>query len=315
MFGISMDYVIFMVVLMLALVIDMGVLERKNKVFTIKKALRLTLFWIIISIIYFSYTWITKDRATALSYLSAYITEWSLSVDNVFVFVIIIGAFKIHVKFEAKALLYGVLLAIVLRVLFITLGVELIEKFHWILYFFGAFLIYTGIKLLKGDQDDQMDPLNSKVYVTLKKWFPIDDSDGNGKIWFKNPTNGKKMFSIIFVIIVMLALIDIVFALDSIPAVLSITQDKIIVYSSNIFAVLGLRSLYFLVKGASQKFYYLPYGIAFVLVFIGLKIMVEDSMHGWVSKESLSLISFIFIIFCIFGSIFYSIFVKKPKST
>jgi tellurite resistance protein TerC len=201
-------------------------------------------------------------------------------------------------------LLLGILMAIVFRIIFITIGIALVTKFAWILYIFGAFLLYTGFKMFFVNQDDEYDPKENKVYLFLKRFLPLTDADNGGKYTLR--IDGKKHYTMLFVVVIMLATTDIVFALDSIPAVFAITQSKVIIYTSNIFAVLGLRSLFFLLKGAVSKFDYLQQGIAIVLVFIGVKMLIEYfeiHLPVW--------LSLVVIVVCIAGSIIFSIYNKK----
>ena len=169
-------------------------------------------------------------------------------------------------------MLIGILMAIVFRIIFITVGVALVERFEWILLIFGAFLVYTGYKMFTATDDEEFDPHNTKIYRFLKKVLPLTPHDGDGKFSVKE--NGKRRYTTLFIVVMMLAAIDLVFALDSIPAVMGISRDKMVIYTSNIFAVLGLRSLFFLLRGAVSKFDYLQQGIAIVLVFIGVKMLV-----------------------------------------
>ena len=247
--------------------------------------------------------------------------EWSLSIDNIFVFILIFSAFNVKEKNYGRVLLIGILMAIVFRIAFITVGVALVEKFHWLLYIFGVFLIYTGYKMfIAGEEDEQFDPQHSKVYLFLKKILPLTPHDGDGKFSVKE--NGKKKYTTLFVVVIMLAFIDIVFALDSIPAVMGIVDTKtpgyedtarLVIYTSNIFAVLGLRSLFFLLRGAVSKFEYLPQGIAVVLVFIGIKMLGEHWINQWINKTTQVFISLGFILVCLTASVMYSIFIDKEK--
>ena len=308
-----LSYFIFTIVLILALVFDVGLFVKKNSKPTIKSALRLTFFWLLISLFYFIFLWVEEGSTTAIEYFSAYTMEWSLSVDNIFVFIIIFDSFKIKDNYTSKVLIIGVLLAILFRIIFITLGVSLVQKFEWILYIFGVFLIYTGYKMFFSKSDEQFDPTKSPIYKFLKKYINIRLEDGGGKMIIRDENN-KKVFTSIFIVVIMLAFIDIVFALDSIPAVLGISKDSLVVYSSNIFAVLGLRSLFFLLRGVSNKFIYLQQGIAMVLVFIGFKMLGEHYINIYIpNKNEQVIISFIFMIICIFGSVFYSIILNKRK--
>jgi len=200
-------------------------------------------------------------------------------------------------------------MAIVFRILFITIGVAAVQRFEWLLFVFGAFLVYTGFKMFTADEDGEFDPHQSKMYRFLKKIFPLADHDGGGRYVIKE--NGKRVYTNLFVVVILLASIDLVFALDSIPAVMGISRDRFVIYSSNVFAVLGLRSLFFLLRGAVSKFDYLQQGIAIVLIFIGLKMLTEHWITQWINKEIQVVISLGVILVCILGSILYSIHVKK----
>lgn len=305
----QITYLVFGIVLTLALVFDLGLLSKKNQKITIRQALYQTLFWVGLALAFFVFLWIEKDENIALQYLSGYLMEWSLSIDNIFVFILIFSAFSVKEKYYGRVLLIGILMAIVFRVIFITVGVALVERFSWILYIFGAFLVYTGYKMFTATDDEEYNPQESKIYKYLQKIVPLVPHDGEGKYVVRE--NGKKFYTTLFVVIMMLAAIDLVFALDSIPAVMGISRDKMVIYTSNIFAVLGLRSLFFLLRGAVSKFDYLQQGIAIVLVFIGVKMLAEHWVNQWIDKNVQVFISLGVIMICISGSIFYSIFMKK----
>src|SRR5689334_64924 len=305
----QISYVVFGIVLLLALVFDLGLLSKKNKKVTIKQALYQTFFWVGLALAFFIFMWIENGQNSALEYLSAYLMEWSLSIDNIFVFILIFSSFKVKEKDYGRVLLLGILMAIVFRVIFITVGVALVHEFEWLLYIFGAFLVYTGIKMFRTEQEDEFDPKKSPIYRFVKRIIPLVPHDGGGKFTVRE--DGKKHYTILFVVVIMLAAIDIVFALDSIPAVSGISKDNMVIYTSNIFAVLGLRSLFFLLRGAVSRFDYLPQGIAIVLVFIGLKMLTEHWINQWISKNIQVFISLGVILLCITGSIFYSIFIDK----
>jgi len=238
--------------------------------------------------------------------------EWSLSIDNIFVFILIFSAFKVKEKNIPRVLLIGILTAIIFRIIFITVGVALVAKFAWVLYFFGVFLLYTGYQMFIADEESQFDPHTSKVYLFLKKYLPIGNTDGDGKFVIRD-ANNKPVYTSLFVVVILLAAIDLVFALDSIPAVMGISRSSLVIYTSNIFAILGLRSLFFLLRGAVNQFEHLQQGIAIVLIFIGIKMLGEHYINLWMDKNTQVLISLMFIIFCISGSIFYSIFTAKQK--
>ena len=302
-------YFIFAIVLLLALILDLGLLSKKDKTITIKQALLQTLFWVALAIGFFVFVWVEEGQKTGLEYLSAYLMEWSLSVDNIFVFILIFNAFKVNEKYYPRVLLVGILMAIVFRVLFITVGVALVEQFHWLLYIFGVFLLYTGFKMFTSNESEEFDPHDTVIYRFLKKYLPLSGTDGNGKYVIR--VNGKPQYTTLFVVVALLAVIDLVFALDSIPAVMGISTDKLVIYTSNIFAVLGLRSLFFLLRGAVSKFDYLQQGIAIVLVFIGVKMLGEHYLNQWMDKNTQVVLSLLFIVVCIGGSILYSISHKK----
>jgi len=307
----QITYLVFGIVVILALIFDLGLLSKKNKVITIKAALYQTFFWVALALAFFVYMWIQEGQVLALQYLSAYLMEWSLSIDNIFVFILIFSAFGIKDKYYGRVLLVGILMAIVFRVLFITVGVALVEKFSWILYIFGVFLLYTGYKMFTAGADDEFRPHESKLYLFLTKYLPIVAHDGDGNYIVRE--DGKRFYTSLFLVILLLAGIDLVFALDSIPAVMGISRNTLVIYTSNIFAVLGLRSLFFLLRGAVSKFDYLQQGIAIVLIFIGVKMLAEHWLNQWIDKNVQVFISLGVILLCISGSIFYSMFMKKKE--
>jgi tellurite resistance protein TerC len=302
-------YLVFGIVLLIALAFDLGLLSKRNKVVTIKAALQQTFFWVSLALAFFVFLWIQEGQKPALEYISAYLMEWSLSIDNIFVFILIFNSFGVKEKNYSRVLLIGIMMAIIFRIGFITVGVAAVERFEWLLLLFGAFLVYTGFKMFTTNKDEEFDPHETKIYRFLKKFLPLANHDGGGRYIIRE--NGKPVYTTLFVVVVLLASIDLVFALDSIPAVMGISREKFVIYSSNIFAVLGLRSLFFLLRGAVSKFDYLQQGIAIVLIFIGLKMLGEHWLNEWISKEIQVAISLGVILVCISGSIFYSIFMKK----
>ena len=306
----QITYLVFGIVLLLAVVVDLGLLSKKSKTLTIRQALYQTIFWVTLGLGFGAFVWYEEGRATSIEYISAYLMEWSLSIDNIFVFVLIFSFFKVKEAYIPRALLIGILLAILFRVVFITVGVELVHRFHWMLYIFGGFLIYTGFKMFYANQEEEFNPEESKVYVFLKKYLPITMNDGDGRYVYRQ--HGKPVYTALFVVVVMLATTDIVFALDSIPAVMGISRNVLVIYTSNIFAVLGLRSLFFLLRGAASKFDYLQQGISIVLVFIGLKMLGESLISTVFDKSSQVIVSLAVIVGCIAGSILFSIYYKKP---
>jgi tellurite resistance protein TerC len=296
----QITYLVFGIVIVLSIVIDLGMFTRKGATISLKMALWTSIFWIALGLAFGIFVWYEKGYTSTLEYYSAYLMEKSLSIDNIFVFVLIFSVFGIKEEHLGRALFIGVLMAIILRIIFITVGVALVEKFEWILYIFGAFLVYTGIKMLRSSKEEEFDPHKNPAYKFMKRVLPLVPHDGGGRYFIRE--KGKRFYTTLFVVVVLLAVIDIVFAVDSIPAVMGISRDKLIIYTSNIFAVLGLRSLFFLLRGAANKFVYLQQGIAVVLIFIGLK-MLAEIFHFDVPIY----ISMMVIVICIAGSIFYSI--------
>ena len=308
----TLTYIVFGIVLIVALIFDLGLLSKKNKVISIKQAMRQTIFWVLLALAFGVFVWFEDGRQPALEYISAYLMEWSLSIDNIFVFVLIFTSFAVNEKYYSRVLLIGILMAIVFRIIFITVGVALVHRFEWVLYVFGVFLVYTGYKMFAANEHDKFDPETSKAYKFVKKIFPLTMSDGGDKFWITE--NGRRLYTTLFVVVMMLASIDLVFALDSIPAVMGISRDKLVIYTSNIFAVLGLRSLFFLLKGAVNKFEYLQQGIAIVLIFIGLKMLGAKWFDEWLNTNMQVLISLGVIIVCITASILMSIAKNKKEA-
>jgi tellurite resistance protein TerC len=303
-------YIVFCAVIVVALIFDLGLLSKKNKVVSLKAALIQTVFWVFLSVAFCGFIWIENangnGKEDAISYISAYLLEWSLSIDNIFVFIIIFSFFKVKPINYSRVLLLGILMAIIFRIVFIAVGSELVARFDWVMYIFGAFLLYTGIKMFASKEDAHFDPEESWAYRFMKKFMRITNVEAKGRFIITH--NNKAYFTNLAVVVVMLGLIDIVFAVDSIPAVFSIIPDpskKMLIYSSNIFAVLGLRSLFFLLRGAASKFDYLQQGIAIVLLFIGVKMLITAWIHipVWVSL--------LVIVVCISGSIFYSMYHQR----
>jgi tellurite resistance protein TerC len=303
----QITYAAFGLLVVLALVFDLGLLSKKSSHITIRKALWQTVFWVSLAVAFMFFVWYEYGQQIAIEYLSAYLTEWSLSIDNIFVFILLFTFFGMKDQYSARVLLIGILMAIVFRVIFITVGIALVERFGWLLYIFGAILVITGVKMFAAKHNEEVNLSENKVYGFLKRFFPLVHDDGEGK--FTVIRNGKKYYTSVFAVVIMLATTDIVFALDSIPAVFGISTHRVVIYTSNIFAVLGLRSLFFLLRGAVGKFAYLQQGIAIVLVFIGLKMLVEFfNVHVPI------FISLLVILVCIVTSIVYSMNVSSREA-
>jgi tellurite resistance protein TerC len=304
----QISYLTFGIILVLAIIFDLGLLSKKGATVSIKKALLQTAFWVGLALLFFGFLWYENGHKMALEYLSAYLMEWSLSIDNIFVFILIFSFFGVKPAYYARVLLIGILMAILLRIIFITVGIALVSRFHWLLYIFGGVLIYTGATMFFTKHGEEMDVEDNRVYKFLKRLLPLTGNDGGGKLTVV--TDGKKRFTTLFVVVVLLATTDVVFAVDSIPAVFGITSEKIVIYTSNIFAVLGLRSLFFLLRGAVDRFAHLQQGIAIVLVFVGLKMLAEILDVYVPVYASLGV-----ILACITGSIVYSLATTKGAAT
>jgi tellurite resistance protein TerC len=304
----QVTYLVFGIALLLALIFDLGLLSKKSTVISTKKALWQTLFWVALALGFGVFVAAEDGRTAGIEYISAYLMEWSLSIDNIFVFILIFTFFGIKEKNVARVLLIGVLMAILLRMVFITVGIELVERFRWILYIFGGLLIITGVKMFTADESEETDLEKNRIYKFLKRVLPLTAEENGSRLSIVK--NGKRLYTKIFVVIVMLATIDLLFALDSIPAVFAISQNRLVIYTSNIFAVLGLRSLFFLLKGAVNKFSHLQQGIAIVLIFIGLKMLAEIK---YIDIHVPVYISLIVIVVCLVASILYSLQVSEKE--
>lgn len=266
-------WVAFWITVVAALFIDLTVLNKHHGHVSIKEAAVMVCAWVSLALVFGGAIWLFEGPQHALAFYTGYVLEYSLSIDNMFVFILIFSYFAIPHDLQPKALLWGILGAVVLRFLFIFVGVQLISLFSWTIYVFGALLIFTALKMLLQKEDDEFDPSNSLPLKILKRFMPLK-TDYHGENFFIK--EGVKWFATpLFAAVLVIEMSDLIFAVDSIPAVLSITQDTFLVYSSNIFAIIGLRSLYFLLSGMAGKFPYLKYGISVILFFVGIKMILS----------------------------------------
>lgn len=310
-----LSYSIFTVALITSFILDMFVFSRKNKEVSIKSATYQYFFWVLIAMGYFVYLFFEFNSKIAIDYISAYFMEMSLSIDNIFVFVLIFTSLQIHKNNISRVLMIGVALAILFRIIFIAVGIVLVQQFSWLLYIFGAFLLYTGFTLFIANPEEENDVKDGKIYKFIRKYLRYTDIEPEGK--FVIQKDGKAFFTKLFLAILIIGVTDIVFALDSIPAVFAISTDTLVVFSSNIFAVLGLRALFFILQKAADQFDYLQQGISIVLVFIGAKMLYEEINKDYFHSDLFHLsnwISLLVIIFCISTSIFYSMYHNRKKS-
>lgn len=297
--------VIFGVVVTGFLIADLGFFNRTSHKIEFRSALCQSIFWIAISLIFGGLIYVYMGKVLAIEFLSAYVTEKMLSVDNLFVIMLIFSYFKLEEKYHHRALFWGILGAIVFRGVFIIAGAIIIEQFHWVLYIFGAILLYTGVKLLSEKKEEHIDFRKSRVVRAAHKLLPFTANHHGGKFFLRE--NGKLYFTSLFMVVLMVEATDIVFAVDSIPAVFAISQNPFIVFTSNIFAILGLRALFFLLENILHKFHHLQKGLAVILIFIGLKMLA-----GIFGVHISSFVSFSVIMFALIFSIVLSyIFPKK----
>lgn len=286
------------------LVADLGFFNRKSHKIGFKPALYQSLFWVGISLVFAILIYIFLGRITAVEFLSAYVTEKMLSVDNLFIILLIFSYFNLEEKYHHKALFWGIFGAIVFRGIFIATGTVIISQFHWVLYVFGAILLYTGLKLIRDKKEEHIDFKHSKIVKFAHKIFPFTDTHHGGKFFFRE--NGKFYFTSLFMVVIMVEATDIIFAVDSIPAVFAISQNPFVVFTSNIFAVMGLRALFFLIENVLHKFHHLQKGLAVILLFIGAKMLV-----GIFGLHISSLISFFVIMLALIISMVLSVLFPK----
>lgn len=266
-------WVVFNAFVLLMLALDLGVFHKKLHVVSVKEALVWSGVWIFLALCFNGFIYYMFGETKALEYFTGYVIEKALSVDNIFVFVIIFSYFHIPAIYQHKVLFWGIIGALIMRVIFIFAGVALLEKFHWTIYIFGAILIFTGIKMLF-DKDKKLEPDKNPVIKFFKKIIPTTNELHGDKFFIKQ--NQKNYATPLFAVLIMIEITDLIFAVDSIPAILAVTQDHFIVYTSNVFAILGLRSLYFALANIIERFKYLAVGLAFILVFVGIKMVIAD---------------------------------------
>lgn len=265
------------------LALDLGVFHRKSHAVSGKEALSWSLVWISLSLVFNAVIYFYWDRMmpgstytnrdAALAFLTGYLIEKSLSVDNIFVFILIFSFFGVPAAYQHRVLFWGILGALIMRGALIAVGAALLEEFHWIIYVFGAFLIFTGIRMA-WNHDENVEPDKNPVVKFFRKFMPVTESFEKDKFFIRRA--GKLMATPLFLILLVVESTDLVFAVDSIPAIFAVTQDPFIVYTSNVFAILGLRALYFLLANVMDKFQYLKFGLSAVLVFIGVKMVIVD---------------------------------------
>jgi tellurite resistance protein TerC len=261
----------FLLFVLAMLALDLGVFHRKSHVVRATEALVWSLVWVGLSLVFNAGVWMWMGSERGLEFLSGYLIEKSLSVDNIFVFAVIFGALRIPAVHQHRVLFWGILTALVLRGVMIFAGVALLERFHFLIYVFGAFLVLTGLKLLV---QKEKDPEQGLGFRLVRRFVPATTRYDGARFFTRE--NGRRVATPLFVALLLVEFTDVIFALDSIPAIFAVTRDPFIVFTSNIFAILGLRSLYFLLAGAVGRFHYLKAGLSAVLIFVGLKMALVD---------------------------------------
>ncbi len=298
-------WVFFNLFVLIMLALDLGVFHKKLHVVSVKEAMTWSGIWIFLALCFNGFIYYLFGETKALEFFTGYVIEKALSVDNIFVFVLVFSFFGIPPIYQHKVLFWGIIGALIMRVIFIFAGVALLEKFHWTIYIFGAFLVFTGIRMLL-DKDKKMEPDKNPVIKLFRKLVPTTPEMHDDKFFIR--IDRKRYATPLFVVLVMIEVTDLIFAVDSIPAILAVTQDHFLVYTSNVFAILGLRSLYFALANIIDRFKYLAVGLAIILIFVGLKMALIDFIKIPIYYSLLV----IFLILTL--SIIISLFKTKKKS-
>lgn len=300
-------WILFNVFVIGMLVLDLVVLNKKNHEVKVKEALWWTAFWVGLAAAFNILVYFWKGKEPAIQFLTGYLIEESLSVDNLFVFMLIFNYFAVPVEYQRKVLFWGILGALIFRAIFILLGVTLIQHFSWTIYILGAFLVITGVKMAVS-QDKEINPEKNPIITLVNKFLRVSSVYDKGNFFTR--INSQLYATPLFIVVLVIETTDIIFAADSIPAILAVSHDPFIVYTSNVFALLGLRSLYFALAGIMQLFHYLHYGLSIILVFIGFKLLVSHVEA--IKIDMLFALAVVAIILA--GSVILSIiFPKKPE--
>lgn len=300
-------WIVFNAVIFAMLALDLGVFNKRAHKISVKEALLWSSVWITLAMIFNVFVYFEFGKTKALEFLTGYVIEYSLSVDNIFVFILIFTFFSVKPQYQHKILFWGILGALIMRGIFIFAGIALITKFHWIVIIFGGFLIYSGFKMLFQKEEVSVEPEKNKIVRLFRKFLPVTETLHGNSLFIKQ---NKKLYATpLFLVLLVIESSDLIFAVDSIPAVLAISKSTFIVYTSNIFAILGLRSLYFAVSGIMGYFRYLKVGLAIVLSFVGFK-MLASYFHF----EIPIFLSLAIIISILLISILASVIIKKKES-
>jgi len=266
-------WVVFGIVVMTALLIDLLVFHRKPHALSLREASAWTAVWVSLAALFAVFVFATENSAKGLEFVTGYIIEWSLSVDNLFVFLVIFRYFAVPMAYQHRVLFWGIMGAVIMRGIFIAAGVGLLAWFHWMIYVFGAFLVFTGIKILR-QGEIEVEPQKNPLLRFFTRIMPVDPAYDEQKFFVRR--EGKLLATALIPVLIVVETTDVMFATDSVPAILAITQDPFIVYTSNVFAILGLRAMFFLLAGIMGLFRYLKVGLCIVLMFVGVKMLIAD---------------------------------------
>lgn len=272
----TMMWLGFGAIILVMFVVDLGIFSRKSHEIKFREALAWTLAWVFLALVFNVWIYFEMGPTKALEFFTGYLIEQSLSVDNLFVFIMIFSFFHITKVHQPKILKWGIIGALVMRAIFIMTGIELIERFHWIIYVFGGILVVTGLKMAFGG-DEKIDPEKNLLIRLVRRFVPITKRIRDDRFFIKK--GGVRAATPLFLALVMIESSDLIFAVDSIPAVLAVSRDPFIVYTSNVFAIMGLRSLYYLLSNVMEMFVYLKLGVSMILVYVGVKMLLVDIYH------------------------------------
>ncbi|HYN84005.1 MAG TPA: TerC family protein [Pyrinomonadaceae bacterium] len=304
----------FAIFILTMLALDLGILNRKAHAITYREAATWSAIWVSLALVFAGLVFWQQGRLTGVEFLTGYVIELSLSVDNLFVFLLIFGYFNVPAKYQHRVLFWGVLGALVMRMTMIALGAALIERFHWIIYVFGAFLVYTGVRMML-QKETEAHPEENFLVRFFSRLIPMTRHYDGEK--FFTEVDGKRVGTLMLLVLITVEVTDLVFAVDSIPAIFGITTNTFIVYTSNVFAILGLRSLYFLLAGVVEKFHYLKIGLSIVLAFVGVKMLTEGFISGrfGLSKETIIIGSLTFVAVVLASSVVASLIWPQHAET
>ncbi len=296
----------FNVFVLAMLALDLGVFHRQSHIVSFKESIGWTIVWVLLALLFNLGVWKYYGAQKGLEFLTGYLIEKSLSVDNIFVFALLFSYFAVPLKYQHKVLFWGILGALVMRAVMIVIGAALLARFSWIIYIFGGFLILTGIKMIV-KRGEEIHPEHNPVVRLFRRWFPVTDDYRGDKFFVRE--NGIRLATPLFVVLLLVEFTDLIFAVDSIPAIFAITLDPFIVYTSNVFAILGLRSLYFALAGVLHKFHYLKIGLGLVLTFVGVKMILAHTQYKVDTAVSLGV-----IVAILAASIVWSLVKPLPKA-